>query len=137
MIEALTKHMGSITQACKIVNIDRTTHYDWLKTDPEYKQKVENLPLIILEFVENALYKKIYEGDTSAMTFWLKHKNMARKLGGYSDMRYIQSDVKLNTDSAETMHEVYALVNSEEARRLPIENNSIKENTKKEKIKNE
>ena len=114
MVETLIKKMGSITAACKICNLNRSTHYDWLATDPEYKKAVEELPLRILEFVENALYKKIQEGDTSAITFWLKHKNMARKLGGYSDMRYIQSDVRLKTDSAETMSEVYELVNTPE-----------------------
>jgi len=112
MIEALILKMGSVTEACKIVEIDRSTHYAWLQTDQKYKQEVEKLPLMILEFVESALYQKIKEGDTPAITFWLKHKNMARKLGGYSDMRYIQSDVRLKSDSAETMSEVYELVNT-------------------------
>jgi len=73
--------------------------------------EVKKLPELVLDFVEHALYKKIQEGDTPAITFWLKHKNMARKLGGYSDMRFVQSNVNLKTDSAETMHEVYELVN--------------------------
>ena len=141
MIEALIKSMGSITRACKICSINRSTHYDWMESDPDYKKAVEELPLIIVEFAENALFKKIQEGDASSIQFFLKHKNLARKLGGYSDMRYIQSDVRLKSDSAETMQEIYTLVNPEESNKLLIKNKQIKEvviqNGKKDKSKQE
>lgn len=31
MVEALEKHLGIVTTACRTVDIARTTHYEWLK----------------------------------------------------------------------------------------------------------
>ena len=33
MIGALQKSLGVVTTACKVVGIDRQTHYNWLETD--------------------------------------------------------------------------------------------------------
>jgi len=59
MIEALTKSLGIVTTACKIVGIDRTTHYDWLKSDTDYKAQVESIKDIALDFAESQLHKRI------------------------------------------------------------------------------
>ena len=40
MLEALEKTLGVVTSACKIVGIDRTTHYQWLKDDARVEHKL-------------------------------------------------------------------------------------------------
>ena len=78
MREALWKSMGVVTAACKKVGIDRTTHYLWLREDPNYKIWVEELPDRALDFAESALFGQIDDGDTKAIIFYLKTKGKSR-----------------------------------------------------------
>ena len=74
MIQALEKSLGVVTSACKSVGINRSTHYEWLKTDEEYKKEVEDVENIALDFAESQLHKQIKEGNTSGTIFYLKTK---------------------------------------------------------------
>ena len=40
MLQALEKSLGVVTTASVKANIDRTTHYRWLRTDKDYASKV-------------------------------------------------------------------------------------------------
>lgn len=59
MIAALEKSLGIVTDACRSAGISRTTHYEWMKTDPEYKLEVESIEDIAHDFVESKLHEKI------------------------------------------------------------------------------
>jgi hypothetical protein len=72
MIQALEKHLGVVTSACKTVGIDRTTHYRWLKEDEAYKQAAEDIVNVSLDFAESQLLKQIKDGNTTATIFYLK-----------------------------------------------------------------
>jgi hypothetical protein len=87
MIEALKEHLGNITLACQKVGINRKTHYEWLKKDSEYKRLVEEVPERTLDFVENALFKNISEGNVVAQIFYLKTKGKSR---GYIEKQEIE-----------------------------------------------
>ena len=78
MIQALEKSLGVVTSACKAVGINRSTHYEWLKTDEEYKKEVEDVENIALDFAESQLHKQIKEGNTSGTIFYLKTKGKKR-----------------------------------------------------------
>ena len=43
MLEALEKSLGIVSTAAKMVGIDRSTHYAWLKSDEEYKSAVNSI----------------------------------------------------------------------------------------------
>ena len=53
MLQALEKSLGIVTTAAKQVGIDRTTHYDWMKADPEYKAAVDAIEDVALDFAES------------------------------------------------------------------------------------
>lgn len=91
MYEALQSQLGVITTAASQVGIDRTTHYRWMKTDENYKQWVEEIPEITLDFAENALLKQIKEGNTTAVIFYLKTKGKQR---GYIEKQEIENTHK-------------------------------------------
>ena len=57
MLEALEKSLGIVSTACKMVDVGRTTHYQWLKEDPEYKKAVDSIQDGVLDFAESHLYK--------------------------------------------------------------------------------
>lgn len=95
MLEALSKSLGIVTTACKQVGINPSTHYDWLKTDAEYRGSVTEMDNLVLDFAESALMKKVNDGDTTAIIFLLKTKGKKR---GYIE----KSSIDINIPDEET-----------------------------------
>jgi hypothetical protein len=89
MIEALEKSLGIVTTACKQVGINRTTHYEWYKTDEDYKAAVDSLQDMVLDFAESQLHKQIQGGEVSSTIFYLKTKGKKR---GYVERQEIQHE---------------------------------------------
>ena len=42
MLEALEQTLGVVTTACKMVGIERKTHYNWLEKDEDYMSKFKS-----------------------------------------------------------------------------------------------
>ena len=92
LLSALRNSLGIVTQACEEVNIGRTTYYEYLKTDPEFKKAVEDLSNVALDFAESKLLLEIKEQNITAIIFYLKTKGKKR---GYSERVEIDtSDVR-------------------------------------------
>jgi len=87
LIEALTKSLGIVTTACKQVGVGRTTYYQWLREDPEFKKAVADVKEVALDFAESQLHKQIQEGNTTATIFYLKTQGKAR---GYVERQEIE-----------------------------------------------
>ena len=94
MIEALEKSLGIVTSACKSVGINRSTHYDWLKSDEDYKAEVESIEDIAIDFAESQLHKQIKEGNTSGTIFYLKTKGKKR---GYIERTEVQQETTIKS----------------------------------------
>lgn len=86
MLDALEKSLGVVTSACKSVGIGRTTFYDWMNTDEEFKKQVNDIQNIALDYAESHLHKQIKDGSTSATIFYLKTKGKNR---GYIERQEI------------------------------------------------
>ena len=82
MVEALEFNLGIVSHSCKAVNISRQTHYQWLKTDPQYKEEVEAITESAIDYVESKLYERIKANDTTSIIFFLKTKAKSR---GYQE----------------------------------------------------
>lgn len=78
LLEALEKTLGIVTQACKIVGINRWTYYEYLKKDEEFKKKVDELSDVALDFVESNLHKNIEKGKEASIIFYMKTKGKHR-----------------------------------------------------------
>ena len=85
MLLALRKSLGIVTKAAKMVTEDETdaerlrqNHYEWLKTDAEYKEAVESIEGIVLDYAESQLFKRVAKGDTTAIIFLLKCRGKKR-----------------------------------------------------------
>jgi len=95
-LDALKKNLNVVTAACEQSGVGRTTFYEWMKHDPEFKKKVEEVDEIQTDFVETQLLKKIKEGSERSILFYMRYKGKKR---GYSDSVDITSDgQKLNSD---------------------------------------
>lgn len=78
MLEQLRKTFGVVSYAAKAAGINREQHYIWLKEDPAYKSKTEEIPELLIDFAENALFAAIEKGSIPAIIFTLKTKGRAR-----------------------------------------------------------
>lgn len=89
MIQALEKSLGVVTSACRSVGISRETHYKWLRTDESYKDAVEDIENVALDFAETQLHQQIMNGNPTSTIFYLKTKGKKR---GYVERQEIQHD---------------------------------------------
>ena len=79
-IEAFKKSFGNITMTCQAANTNRSTFYDWMRTDTVFKAAIENTEPeeLFLDFCERALAGKIADKDITAIIFALKTKGKHR-----------------------------------------------------------
>lgn len=89
LIVALEKSLGVVTSACKQVGIGRTTFYKYYNEDKNFRDEVNDISEIAVDFAESQLHKQIQDGNTSATIFYLKTKGKKR---GYVERSEIQHD---------------------------------------------
>lgn len=92
MVTALEKSLGIVTVACKNVGIDRSTHYQWLKDDPDYATAVKDIENIAVDFAESQLHKSIQKGSDTATIFYLKTKGKSR---GYIEKSEVDNNLNI------------------------------------------
>lgn len=59
ILAALEDKKGIVTEACKSIGLSRSTYYDWLNTDPEFKKAVVDIQETAIDYVEGKLFQKI------------------------------------------------------------------------------
>jgi len=96
MLPALEKHLGVVTDSCQEAGICRTTHYRWLKEDPEYREAVDEIGDVSLDFAESKLLDQIRNGNTTATIFYLKTKGRKRGYIERQDFDHTTGGDKIN-----------------------------------------
>lgn len=84
-LEAYELSLANISTACKRMGISRQTYYNWLE-DSDFSEQVTNIQEGLLDFAESMLLKKIKEGGTTELIFFLKTKGKKR---GYVERQEI------------------------------------------------
>jgi len=86
-LQALEASLGIVSQAIKISGnvIHRETHYEWMKTDPDYAKAVEDVKNVKLDFAESQLHKNIKEGKEQSLIFFLKTQGRERGYKQYDE----------------------------------------------------
>ena len=72
LLSALKTSMGNVTMACHSVGVGRTTYYFWMKENPLFKEQVDEIEEIVLDWAESKLYEQIEKGNIAANIFYLK-----------------------------------------------------------------
>ena len=103
LLVALEQSMRNITIACKAVGISRPTYHKYYNTDEKFRKGVDMIKFSVDDFVENALFKKIKEGDTQAILFYLKSKK-GRELG-YSEEQQTGFTLRVRIDGEDEKEE--------------------------------
>jgi hypothetical protein len=78
LIKALEKSMGIVTTACKKARVSRKTFYEYYKADETFKEQVDDIKNIALDFAESKLMQSIANGSDTATIFYLKCKGKER-----------------------------------------------------------
>ena len=78
IIKALERHLGVVTSACKEVGCNRSTFYKYYNNDSKFKEKVDELQNVALDFVESKLFEQIQNDNATSTIFYLKTKGKSR-----------------------------------------------------------
>lgn len=103
MIVALEKSLGIVSTACKEVKINRSTHYDWMKLDEEYKREVDSILDIALDFAESKLFRQIDAENMTATIFYLKTKGKGRGYVEKQEVSFVENDIDFSNISDEDL----------------------------------
>lgn len=114
MYDALYNSLGNVSAAVNKTGIGRSTHYKWMKENPNYKEAVDNLEEVTHDFVENQLFKKIKQGDKTCIIFYLKTKAKER---GYTEKQEVQHSGSFETITAEDFRKAYEESKLEDAKK--------------------
>ena len=90
MLEALRRTLGVVTRAADLAGMERSTHYKWLDSDEDYKQAVEDMGNVALDFAESQLHALISEKNPAATIFYLKTKGKRRGYVGTRELHVVE-----------------------------------------------
>lgn len=71
-LEAYRRNKGFVFRALKESRFTHIMYSKWLETDPNFVQKLKNIDEEVVEGVEFQLLKKIDDGDTQSILFYLR-----------------------------------------------------------------
>lgn len=91
-MQAYKNSLGIVSAACEMAGVCRMTYNRWIKADEDFAAKIKDMADFQCDFVESKLLKKIEEGDTTAIIFYLKTKGKKR---GYTTNPEKDSAIKL------------------------------------------
>ena len=87
VLDALEQTLGIVTSACKATGVCRKRFYEWLKNDEEFRNAVDEIQNVTLDYVEDKLFTNVKNGDTQSIIYYLKCKGEKR---GYGERREIK-----------------------------------------------
>jgi hypothetical protein len=96
LLKALEATLGIVSDACKKANVHRSSHYRWLKDDPDYKAAVDAIEDLTLDFAETALHRQIKRGNVVATIFLLKTRGKKR---GYIEKTEVEHSGEVTSNT--------------------------------------
>lgn len=65
----------TVTQMCRLARISRDTYYRWIDEDKAFKDAMSYLEFYRNMIAEDALWKKVLEGDGPSVRYYLSHRH--------------------------------------------------------------
>lgn len=84
----------NIVEACQYANIHPDTYYDWLKTYPEFSDKMEIAKAMPNRKAKEVIAQAINAGDTNAAKYWLDRRDPEFKQKGELDVNHGLQDTQ-------------------------------------------
>jgi len=73
-LEALAKTLGDITDACKIIEINKKTYYEWMREDERFKDAVRQVHVEAIDDVKSIAIKLVRRAHPPTVRWWLQCK---------------------------------------------------------------
>jgi hypothetical protein len=89
LIKAMVAAKGLVTYACEAVGCTRKTYYEYYKRDNDFKEAIDDIKEIVLDFSESKLHELLEDKEPSAVYFHLKCQGKSR---GYFEKQQIGFD---------------------------------------------
>ena len=115
LIESLEKSLGIISTACSNAGISRSSFYKWYKEDEDFKNKVDEIDNVKLDFVESQLFKNIQNQKERSIIFYLQHKGHKRGYIHRQDINLTSNEEKINKIEIEIVKPTGSNSSSEES----------------------
>ncbi len=80
LLAALEDSLGVVSRACDITIVPRRSFYNWYRKDDKFRQAVDEIKSVTLDYVESKLHEGIKDGNMTAIIFYLKTQG---KIRGY------------------------------------------------------
>lgn len=90
-IKCFSGSMGNIHASCEEAEVSRATYYRWLSESEAFKEEIENVTEMNVDYAESKLMSVIQEKNVTAIIFYLKTKGKSR---GYVE----QNEVKIEAN---------------------------------------
>ena len=101
LIESLENSLGIVSTACTKANISRSSFYKWYKEDEEFRNKVDEIDNVKLDFVESQLFKNIQNQKERSIIFYLQHKGHKRGYIHRQDINLTSNDEEIKKTEIE------------------------------------
>lgn len=88
-LKALEQSYGVVSQASRVCGIHRSSHKRWYKEDQDYREAVNDLKNVALDFAEHNLLLGIQDQNMTAIIFYLKTQGKSR---GYVERQEINQE---------------------------------------------
>lgn len=107
MILAMQDNLGIVTKACRMAGVSRTTYYEWIKTDGDFRLACEDCSEMALDEAEDSLHRQIIEDKNPTSTiFYLKTKGRGR---GYIE----KQDIDITSGGRSILDKIRKEINNE------------------------
>ena len=77
-LESWRRNGLTIEDIAKNIGISKQTIYNWMKKSVDFLEALKSGQDYADNIIENALFEKAKNGDTTAMIFWLKNRRPKR-----------------------------------------------------------
>ena len=71
LLKALELSLGNVTRAAKLINVDRSIYYHRVSEVPGFREKMNEIREIKLDFAESKFFDHVMQGDKQALMFYL------------------------------------------------------------------
>lgn len=86
---------GNVKKVCETLKMSRQTYYAWYKKYPKFKEAVDEILAVNVDYVEDKLFDLIDAGNYKAIQFYLKTKG---KNFGYSERTDVEVSGSISQD---------------------------------------
>ncbi len=85
------RRLGNATKCCKAIGIDRSTYYEWKKSDENFALDLEDVDETVLDIAENTVYHHVMNNkDLKAALEVLKKKGRKRGWGEHQEVEHVK-----------------------------------------------